>query len=319
MSPTAPTLLIIDPLTLMGRELLQLIEREPQLVGETSFLHSLPDDEHQIAELNGQPALVPPLEGATDFEHFTAIVIASDQDSPRLEHLVGFMDANPGTPIVDAGRTGMLRERTVPAAGSGQSWDKPHVRVAHPALTALATVVHALEYLDPVGGTVAALDPVSSRGREAVELLARQAGKRIQGAPVDETIDDWVLAFNIVAVEDDELNEDAAVLLPHLDLSVTRLLSGCFHGHVAQIGLELRNPVDSQELNEALSADGRIVVQGPPLALDTTPESDQVAMTAPQLSRDGRHIATTAMVDGLRIGGARTALEVMQSILETPS
>jgi hypothetical protein len=319
MSPTAPTLLIIDPLTLKGRELLLFIEREPHLVGEVSFCHTTDDEEQQIAEFSGQPSLVPPLDPTTDLEHFGAILVASDRDNPRLEHLLGHMEANPGTAVVDVGRLDMLREQTAPAAGASSSWDSLHVRVAHPALAALSTIAAALEYLGPIGGTVAALDPVSSMGKDAIALLARQAGHRIQGAPVEETIGDWVLAFNVVAVDDDDLNEEAALLLPSLEMSVTRSLSGCFHGHVAHVGLEFRDAVDEQELNEALAADGRIAVLGPPLGLDTIPESEHVAVTMPRLSRNGRHMAAIAMVDGLRIGGALTAIEVLRSIHETPS
>jgi len=35
----------------------------------------------------------------------------------------------------------------------------------------------------------------------------------------------------------------------------------------------------------------------------------------PRLSNDGRLLAVTAMVDGLRVGGAATALEVLRSLL----
>jgi aspartate-semialdehyde dehydrogenase len=166
---------------------------------------------------------------------------------------------------------------------------------------------------------VAAVEPVSSLGVAAVESLARQARQRIQGAPVEELINESVLAFNLVASEDEDLVQDAATLFPDLDLAVTRSLAGHFHGHVAHVCLLFYEPVEEYELYDALSSDTRIVAQEPPFALDATPETDQVTVLRPRLSRDRRCLATTALFDGLRIGGALTALEILQSILEPPS
>ena len=52
-----------------------------------------------------------------------------------------------------------------------------------------------------------------------------------------------------------------------------------------------------------------------PLSLDACVESGLVALSMPRLSRDGRLLAVTAMVDGLRVGGAATALQILRSLL----
>ena len=48
--------------------------------------------------------------------------------------------------------------------------------------------------------------------------------------------------------------------------------------------------------------------------LDLVPDRDQVLLTQPQISPDRRVVAATAMVDGLRLGGAVTAVEILRSM-----
>jgi len=316
MTPVAQKLLIIDPLTLLGREILQTIEREPALSGEIGYLHTTADEEHQIAELGGKPALVPPLTGANDLAGCSAVLVASESEGPRLEHLVSFIESDAATPIVVAGRPGSMRDLTVPVAEPAASPSDYHVRVAHPALVATSILAGALRDLEPVSATVAAVDPVSSMGGKAIESLARQAAQRLSGGQVEELIDDHLLAFNLIAVEDDDLNEDASVVLPGMDMSVTRSLAGRFHAHVAHIGLGFQHPVEDPDLRDALLADPRVLICDTPFTADSVTDSDNVTVYSPRLSRNRRQLAVTAMVDGIRIGGAITALEILRSILE---
>lgn len=315
MAPVAHKLLVIDPLTLMGREVMSVAERRPDLVGEFSYCHTEDDAEHQIAELVGMPALIPQLSGADDFAHCSAVLVASDTDTSRLSHLFANMDDDPSLPVVDVARSASLADRCRPAAGAADSWPSAHIRVAHPALVVLSNLVSALRHLVPVGGTVTAVDPVSSLGGGAIEVLARQAAQRLQGAPVEEMIEGNVLAFNVVAGIEDVLQEDAAIVVPGLDVAVGRAAAGCFHGHAVYLGLAFDEPVDENAIWEAIIADQLFDVRQEPLSLDTTPETDRVAMTPPRLSYDRRHVAISAMVDGLRIGGALTALEILESVL----
>jgi hypothetical protein len=315
MAPVAPKLLVIDPLTLMGREFMSLVERRPDLVGDFSYCHTDDDDEHQIAELAGRPSLIPPLSGAEEFALCSAVLVATDTDSARLRHLFANMDDDPSLPVIDVGRSAALADRGRPAAGGADSWQTAHVRVAHPALVVLSALVSALRHLDPTGGTVMAVDPVSSLGGAAVESLARQGAQRLQGAPVEELIEGNVLAFNVVAGIDDVLQDDAAIVVPGLDVAVSRAVAGCFHGNAVYLGIRFERPVDEDALRDAILADQRFAVREDPLSLDTTPETDKVALTPPRLSRDRHHAAVTAMVDGLRIGGALTALEILESLL----
>ncbi len=315
MTPSMPRLLMVDPLTLLGREVLLLLERDEVHVAHVSYRHTEDDPEHQIAELAGNAALVPPLEGADDFADCDAVLVAAETDSPRLDHVAEFLRSNPGTPVVVVGRAGRLRSLTTPAAGPAAEWPSLHVRVAHPALVATSVLAAALADLEPSGGAVAAVDPVSSLGQDAVERLAHQASRRLSGTPVEEEIEGGILAFNLIATDDTDLDEDAALLLPDLDLAVTRSLSGHFHGHVAHVALGFPRSLDELEVRDALLSADRLAHSEPPLRLDGTPDSDEVVILPPRLSRERRHLAVTAMVDGLRVGGARTALDILASLV----
>lgn len=310
-----PKIRIVDPLTLLGREALELLAGDPDLAGNLAYHHTAADEEHQIAELAGQPSLVPPIEGADDLAGADAVLVASYQPTSRLEHVSRFADSHPDTPIVVMGQLPGSWDELAPAAGADIDRSTVHVRVAHPALVALWTLVSALDQLEPTRAVVAALEPVSAGGVDDVERLARQAALRLQGAAVEELISDRVLAFNLVAVDDEDLNRDAALLLPKLEVAALRMATGCFHGHAANIGISFRSGVEQHEVLEALREDARFADPNLPLSLDACVESGLIALSMPRLSGDGTLLALTAMVDGLRVGGAATALEVLRSLL----
>ncbi len=136
----------------------------------------------------------------------------------------------------------------------------------------------------------------------------------MQGGKSEEAIGGHVLAFNQVAVDADALTEEAADLIPGIPLAVTRTLSGSFHGNLVHLTIEFPEPVDDPELREAFDASADIVVGETPISLDLVPDRDHVLLAPPQLSPDRRVVAITAMVDGLRIGGALTAVEILRAL-----
>jgi hypothetical protein len=305
--------LILDPLTLQGRELLSCGDRLEGLVGEWDYLHTDLDEEHQIADLNSGPALIPPLERVDDLDGADVVVVASDGWSSRHDHLLDYLDDHPATALLDINGLAQLRDRTTPTIGeTGQS---RQLRVAHPALFATSRVAEVLVHLSALRGSLAVVDPVSGYGREGVEILARQAAQRVQGANVDERIQGHVLAFNAVAVDSDELQEDASLVLPDLPLAVTRTLSGCFHGHLAHLALSLESRLEPETVRDVFEQAEGIVIESMPLSLDSVPDRDEVVVAPPWMSPDGSQLALTMMADGLRVGGALTAVEILQALL----
>lgn len=310
-----PKILIVDPLTLLGREALRLLADEPFLSANVAYVHTAVEDEHEIAELAGEPALVPPLDDPSQILEADAVLVASDVATPRLGHVLELASSESATSIVVMSPVLSYWDSLTPAAGADVERTSNHLRVAHPALVVLWTLIGTLGYLDPEWATVAALDPVSAGGTEDVERLARQAAQRLQGAQVEERIADQVLAFTMVAADDEDLNRDVSLLMPDLEIAATRTATGCFHGHVAQIGIGFASPVEELEVLEALRNDERLAEPDLPLTLDSCTDTDLIGLSAPRLSRHGRILSVTTMVDGLRIGGARTAIEILRSMI----
>jgi hypothetical protein len=308
------TTLVLDPLTLKGRELLSCSDRLEGIVGSWDFRHTDLDEEHQIADLSAGPALVPPLDGPDDLAGADVVVVASDGWSSRHEHLLAHFEANPDALLLDLAGFEDLRNLTTPSIGEVTAGAR-QLRIAHPALFATSRIAEVLSYLGLVRGSLAVVDPASAFGREGIEILARQAVQRVQGAQVDDRIHGHLLAFNTVAVDGDELQEDAALLLPDLPLAITRTLSGCFHGHLAHLSLSFERRLEPETVRDALEQADGLVIESLPLSLESVPDHDQVVVAPPRLSPDGMHLALTMMADGLRVGGALTAAEILESLL----
>jgi hypothetical protein len=306
--------LILDPLTLKGREFLRSSDPLEGIVGEWDFRHTDLDEEHQIADMTQGPALVPPLDGPDDLVGADVIVVVSDGWSSRHEHLLAHLDDNPETILLDLTGLENLRDRTTPSIGDVGP-DSRQLRVAHPALFATSRVAEVLSHLSALRGSLAVVEPASAFGREGIEILARQATQRAQGAPVADRILGHVLAFNAVAVESDELQEDAALLLPDLPLAITRTLSGSFHGHLAHLGLSFERRVEPGDVRDVLAQADAIEIDSLPISLDSVPDRDNVVVTPPSLSPDGTQLALTMVADGLRVGGGLTAVEILESLL----
>jgi hypothetical protein len=307
-------ILVLDPLTLAGKELLNFDQRLADIGAELDFRHTGIDDESQVAEIGAGPAMVPPLDAPEDLMGADVILVASDGESSRHDHLLTFLDDNPDQAIVDLTRLGFLDSRTQPSVGAQLS-ESRQLRVAHPAIAATAVVVEAVAHLGRCNGSLAAVDPVSTFGQEAIELLANQAGQRMVGASVDDRIQGHILAFNLVAVDSDLLQSEAALLLPETQLAVTQSLSGSFHGHLAFLGLSFNKPVEPRDIDEALSLAPGIKAADFPLGLDSIPNTDQVVVAPPAVSPDGTQLALTLMIDGFRIGGALTALDILEALV----
>ena len=308
------TILILDPLTLKGRELLRCSDRLEHLVGKWDFRHTDVDEEHQIADMTQGPALVPPLDGPDDFVGVDVIVVASDGWSSRHDHLLAHLDDHPETAVLDLNAIEGLRDRTTPSVGDVGP-DSRLLRVAHPAIVATSRVVEVLTHFTALRGSLAVVDPASAFGREGIEILARQAAQRVQGAQPDDRIHGHVLAFNEVAVASDELQEDTSLLFPDLPLAVTRTLSGGFHGHLAHLGLSFERRLEIDEVRDALTQAEALDIEPLPVILESITNRDQVVVTPPCLSPNGTQLALTMMVDGFRVCGALTAVEILEALI----
>ena len=304
--------LILDPLTLIGRELLACLEDRASGLALT-FAHTAIDDEHQIADLAGQAGLVPPLDDLSALDRADLVVVTSDQESDRLRAVGRWVADHPGARVVDLGRTATLRRVTRPWCAGPPPADATKFRIAHPAVAAAGRLAVALESLGVTAGHLIAVDPTSHRGRDPVEVLARQGRARLQGQSVTETIDGHVLAFGYIAIDADELQDEADVALGP-GWTTDHALVGCFHGHVAHVVIDLERAIDENTFRDLMTTDDDLEVHPRPLALDTVPDADRVFVATPRIASDGRRVGTVMMMDGLRFGGAVTGAELIDRL-----
>lgn len=310
------TLALIDPLTLAGREVLRVLPRFPSLSGRVVYLHTAEDDEHQIAELAGDAALVPPVDDPDELAEVDAVVIASEEETPRLEALARHLRDRSEMPSVFlTPPPSVAVDLGTAVPGQGAVWP---ARTAHPAALMARDIAAALQSLQPEGGTLAAVDPVSSLGVGAIDVLVRQAVARLNGEIPKETLAGHVVAFGMATTPTDRIAEDAAAVVRGVALAVSSTLAGCFHGHVLHLGLAFAEPVDHVEVEELLTSSSSLEVARGPINLDQVPDLERILVGDVQLAPGGRFLTLTAMVDGLRLS-AQATLQLLEEVVIAPS
>ncbi len=308
---------LVDPLTLLGRELLSLLP-ESSIGSDIACVHTTSDDEHQIGEIGGEALLIPPLDSRDDLAGTSILVVCSDLPGERFRHVVDFVTDSPDVAVIDLARVDALAALTTPVADLPLPDTWPHrLRLAHPAVIAAATILRPLAHLRPRRLALAAFDPASSFGLKAFEAVARQAAARLQGASVDDDdrVGGEVLAFNLVVRDPSDLLDEAAIVLGDVATTATLGLSGCFHGHFATLDITLDHSVDEVMLGELWSTEPDLQLGDLPARLDTVVGNDRVILTPPVVAAHGTSFTVTALLDGLRIGGAVTGLRLLEALV----
>ena len=315
MAPSDATIGLVDPLTLQGRQILELLPRFPHIRERLVTFNTVEEGDHQVADIGGEPMLVPPLEPGDALDSCLAFLIASDRWTPRLRALMDHLLEQPEAILVDLSHLEELRRLSTPAADPQQAPEAHRVRVAHPVVAAALHVVQPLADLGLTSLNMMAMEPASAFGREAINHLAQQATVRLQGKRAERDIQGETLAFSGVAVPAGTLREDAAALFPGIAVTVNRLLVGWFHGHVANLTMMFHAPVDEGQIVARWDASPKIRLAEGPLRLDAVVNQETILAAVPSFATDHRSLAVTTMADGLLIGGALTALELLSSLI----
>jgi len=310
---------LIDPLSFVGKEIARLLPEWPGLSPvSVSCYHTAGDDEHQIADLAGEPALAPPLDDPAELAAYDAVLVASGHESThRLERLAEEIPSLPvDLPVVDAARTPALRALSQVAMTLEPGFGTPyHYRVPAPAIVAAIHVVEAIAELDPRGLAIHAEEPASAFGKNGIEELALQAAARLQGEPVKPRTLPGILAFNSRSLEDEGLAAEAEALLAPLEVSVSRSASGRFHGHLAHLAIVLRSPATAEIFEGCCRASDSLQLTSDGLDLSQVTDAASVLVGPPAVSSTGHLVSVTTAVDGFLLGGARTALELLASLV----
>lgn len=298
--------MLIDPLTLLGRETAAALEDVLSDREAIGALHTNPDEEHEIADVAGRATIIPALSSGDDLPEGSIVVLTGHRDSTRLDVLSELLGTRSDLLVVDASAHSRFTDRAEPVIDPRDVDTCRLVRPAHPGVVVSRRLLEAVQDLEPHSLSLFAVDPVSTSGTPAVEALAHQAAERLQGAPVETLVDDQLRAFNLLHRGAEQIAEDAARLLPGTQTTAARSRGGCFHGTVVHLAVTVTHPATVDDLTFRLESRPEFEVVHDELALDAVPDRDAILTSPPECSLDGRTFALVAMVDGLRIGGALT-------------
>jgi len=223
----AHKLVIFDPTSLLGEELVPLLEaRLPDL--PRAYFHTRPQQDHLIVEVAGEAKVVAPLLELEDLEDAAAVVL-TDRPAPKIgEKLEAFFQANPHRPCLDASGAGLpnLPPSLAPFPQT------PQLRLPHPLLLLPARLLQALAPLAPREAIFTVLAPVSIFGGEGLDELASQAVARLSGEKARAEVLPTVLAFDAVPFPEKTpggLQEELQALFPSTRITLHPLLTGVFH------------------------------------------------------------------------------------------
>lgn len=318
MANRSPRVLtVLDPTSLVGRELAEhLAEHAPEL--RQAFFHTGSAEEHLIAEVAGQAALVAPL-GDLDELSGSSVVVATRQPPPSMvASLVAWLRANPAVALVDLTQRGLLPDESVvvfdrPPA-TGDRWLRP----LDPSLVGAAFFLRAVASLGPEELHATTVRPVSAYGQEGVEDLAAQGIARLSGQqPPRPTALPSVLAFDLAPAADTsrhELERQLRGAFPGVTVRLRPVEAGVFHGHLTTLGARFRQVPRAEAVRALLRED-------PVMRLSRRNEvphpSDAVGsfqVTCADLTVDPPWVFATLIADGLRLAAVRLAGELVLAI-----
>jgi hypothetical protein len=313
------TLTILDPTSLLGREVTERIATAWPGVRRMLF-HTGGETEHIIAEVAGEAILVPPLVELDELQGSSAVVITSTPPPATGQRLIEWMRAHAEVALLDCtqpgitGGEGVSVMDRVPASGRALPW----YHLIDPSLAAAARWLRALLPLDPQVFLATLLCPASGFGVEALDELASQGSARLSGQPARRPVHlPAILAFDLAPVRDERLSaiENQLVeLFPAVQCGLHVVDAGVFHGTLATLQLGCAGGVSLEAARALLRAT-------PDLRLVRRNESPTVSGSAGEgrmicgdLRVRGSWVSAWLLADGLRVGGAQAAVDVLTSL-----
>jgi hypothetical protein len=304
---------------LLGREVTDGIAAALPEVRRMLF-HTGGETEHMIAEVTGEAILVPPLLELDEMEGSSAVVVTSTPPPATSQRLIEWMRARPGVALLDctqpsiaSGQAVSVMDR-IPASGRGLPW----YHLIDPSLAAAARWLRALLPLEPQVFLATLLCPVSGFGVEALDELASQGTARLSGQPTPRPVHlPAILAFDLAPARDERpsaIESQLVELFPAVQCGLHVVDSGVFHGTLATLQLRCAGEVSLEAARALLRAT-------PELRLVRRNESPTVSgiagegrMICGDLRVRGSWVSAWLLADGLRVGGAQAAVDVLTSL-----
>ncbi len=311
------TLTILDPTSLLGREIAELVARSwPEANRE--YFHTTGSDEHLIAEVGGEAALVPPLKELEELGGARAVIVTAPIPHELAARLTGWLRCNTQVTLLDLTQPGIAPDEArlgVPPPGEptqGRRW----FMAPHPSLAGPLRVIRALAPLGPASCHLAAVDPVSEGGQDAIEELAAQGVARLSGGTPKPPRDlPAVLAFDLIpgtSEAESALERQMAASTPGLEVHVSTIRAGVFHGHVAAMHVTLQRPAREDTVRALLREAGGIRLARRNERIQPSGSVGSVDVVCATLRVAGPHISVSIVADGLRTGALQSAADLVE-------
>ena len=253
-----PTLSILDPTSLFGRE---LIERAAQTLQGSSLrlFQTQQADEHLLLEAAAEASLVQPLREPDELYGSKVLVVTDAPPTPLAAALATWLSDHPEVVVLDCTQPGILADAVqlwvaLPETHPPRRW----YHLVDPALHAPFQLVRALVALAPKTCQLTLLSPAATFGADAIEELAVQGATRLSGRPAPRPVClPGVLAFDIAPAAHERLQALAAQLaaiMPGVPCEAQVMDTGVFHGHLATASLTFQAPVRTERVRSLLRA-----------------------------------------------------------------
>jgi hypothetical protein len=311
-----PTLSILDPVSLLGRELVERVAHDLPDVRRRLF-HTGSEAEHLAIEVAGEPALVSPLLDLDELDGSSAVAVTRSLTPSVGERLLGWLRAHASVRLLDCSQPGLAGAEAasviadLPRGHRGRPW----FHLADPALIGPARLVTALAPLAPTSLHLTVLVPASAYGVEALEELLAQGAARLSGrAPKPATHLPGILAFDLLTAREERvsaLEAQIAELFPALEVHLQLADAGVFHGYFASAAVRCSHQVSAQVVRSLLrGSDGlRSARRNARFSVSGAAEADGVLVGELRVRQDW--VLAWLATEGLRVGGADAAVSAL--------
>ena len=318
MLPPHRTLSILDPTSLLGREVTDGIARAFPAVPRRLF-HTGAEPEHLIAEVLGEATLVAPLLDPDELDGSIAVILTTRPTAQVSTRLLVWLRANPSVAFLDCTQPGVAGAEafcvldSIPAMRRGLPW----YHVVEPSLAAPARWLKALLPLAPEAFHATLLCPVSGFGAEAIDELASQGTARLSGRSTRRPSHlPVVLAFDLALAQAERsaaLEAQVAELFPSVKPGLHVIDTGVFHGTLATVLLRCAREAPLERARALLrAAPGLRLARRNETAIATeAAERDDVICG--DLRVHGPCVTAWLLADGLRVGGG-AVVELLSSL-----
>lgn len=313
-----PRFAIVNPLTLVGKELRSILHERGTLYSHIDLIDTTGEQEGTLTEIADEAAVIQPA-AKNSFEAVDLVFFCgSGADDEQWAESAG--DAR----VVDL--TGGLPGGTVIVAGANLHAmpESGVIRSPHPASVTLALLLGHLSTLGDIEGVSATmLQSASMRDQAGIDELFAQtvAALNLQSQPRE--VFDRQLAFNIypspdaAAVEEIIATEIGSVLGRELPLALSILQATTFHGISISMTVTFSTDVNADDTRAALGrAAGVELREGddPASTLDGAGIDEILVGRVQQHARAPRSISIWAVADNLRRGTALNAVLIAEEL-----